>query len=68
MSLSAGNIYRVRYDTNTTSSTQKKGERRIVMPIEVVQGPHTDMRFRKGEVVTVKDLSDPNHPGKASQQ
>jgi hypothetical protein len=60
MSLSAGDVYRVRYDTNTTSSTQKKGERRI----EVLQGPHTDVHFHRGEVVTVKDLSDPKHPGK----
>jgi hypothetical protein len=29
----------------------------------VVQGPHTDMHFRRGEVVTVKDLSDPDYPG-----
>ena len=59
MSLTAGHVYRVRYGTKTSSSTQKKGERRV----EVLRGPHDDSRFRLGQVVTVKDLSDPVNPG-----
>ena len=59
MSLTAGHVYRVRYGTKTSSSTQKKAERRV----EVLRGPHDDSRFRLGQVVTVKDLSDPVNPG-----
>ena len=59
MLLTAGDVYRVRYETKTSSSTQKKGSRRI----EVLRGPHDDSRFRLGQVVTVKDLSDPVNPG-----
>lgn len=58
MVLTAGDVYRVRYETKTSSSTQKKGSRRI----EVLRGPHDDSRFRLGQVVTVKDLTDPQGP------
>eukprot|EP01043_Picozoa_sp_COSAG02_P002155 COSAG02_NODE_49_length_45106_cov_298.436177_12_plen_137_part_00 len=46
------------YATKTSSSTQKKGERRI----EVVQGPHRSDRHKHGMVVVIKDLTDPNGP------
>ncbi len=57
-SLVQGGIYRVRYGTKTSSSTQRKGVRRI----EVLVGPHTHERFKHGPVVVVKDLTDPQGP------
>ena len=57
-SLVQGGIYRVRYGTKTSSSTQRKGVRRI----EVLEGPHTHERFKHGPVVVVKDLTDPQGP------
>ena len=57
-SLVPGAVYRVRYATKTSSSTQKKGERRV----EVLQGPHTSDRHKHGVVVHVKDLTDPSGP------
>jgi hypothetical protein len=60
-SLVQGGTYRVRYATNTSSSTQKRSERTI----EVVEAPHLDPMYQRGgPVVTVKDLTDPNEPGK----
>ena len=57
-SLVPGAVYRVRYATKTSSSTQKKGERRV----EVLQGPHQSDRHKHGVVVHIKDLTDPNGP------
>ena len=48
----------MRYGTKTSSSTQRKGVRRI----EVLEGPHTHERFKHGPVVVVKDLTDPQGP------
>ena len=49
MLVTAGDVYRVRYKTKTSI-------------IEVLRGPHDDSRFRLGQVVTVKDLTDPQGP------
>jgi hypothetical protein len=51
-------VYRVRYGTKTSSSTQKKGERKI----RVLEGPHTDDGYKHGPVVCVRDLTDPRGP------
>eukprot|EP01043_Picozoa_sp_COSAG02_P039945 COSAG02_NODE_3193_length_7196_cov_3.188812_5_plen_109_part_00 len=55
VSLEAGEVYHVRYATENGASTQRRGERRI----EVVVGPHDDDYYKRGPVVTVKDLTDP---------
>ena len=57
-SLVPGAVYRVRYGTKTSSSTQKKGERKI----RVLEGPHTDDGYKHGPVVCVRDLTDPKGP------
>ena len=52
-SLVQGGIYRVRYGTKTSSSTQKKGERKI----HVLEGLHTDDGYKHGPVVCVRGSS-----------
>ena len=60
MELVVGKIYECEYDTGNVSSTQGRGRRRI----KLMESPHTELHFKKGLIVRVKDLSDPVHPGK----
>ena len=56
-SLVQGGIYRVRYGTKTSSSTQRKGVRRI----EVLEGPHTHERFVLKITQFESELSENRH-------
>ena len=58
--LVVGTVYRCRYDTQTAGSTPGTGARRI----KIIEGPHHNPRFKHGQILRVRDLTDPDEPGK----